>query len=76
MPKFCCRHCGMITEDPTIVPCELCAKEESPSPMHYSITCPVCLGRTDFTRPEPFPTDIDEKGGLEAYLISLPSRVI
>ena len=89
---FQCKCCGIITDNPTIMPhpekdAEFRkALKEYDGPVkiedysfynyNYSITCPVCENVTRFWRDKPFPTDIDENGGLEAYLKSLPSRVI
>lgn len=52
MPNFVCKHCGMITENPEIVPFF------SISSRHFfKITCPVCLNETRFWRDELFPAD-------------------
>lgn len=66
MPKFVCKHCGMIINNPEIstdgisVGVEgigIDAEVTNNDIHHFHIKCPVCLGRTDFSRPKPFPTD-------------------
>ena len=52
MAKFCCKHCGMITDNP-----EIEAFFDLADQHYYKVTCPICLQETRFTRPEPFPTD-------------------
>ena len=52
MPKFICKHCGMITDNPDIVLVEMENYQYK-----YGIMCPVCLGEIFFWRKEPFPTD-------------------
>ena len=54
MPKFVCKYCGMIAEDPIIESREV---SEGVWAYQYEIKCPVCLNHTIFTRPEPFPSD-------------------
>jgi len=89
MPRFVCKHCGMISERPEIHVDGISIgwlREGVTAPMptgndthHFHIECPVCLGRTDFTRPESFPIDIprmDNKAKLEYYLSTIPPRVI
>jgi len=70
---FVCKFCGMITDNPIIVPQPEKDKEyrnflksSKPKAISYildarynhSITCPVCLNETRFWRSEPFPTDV------------------
>ena len=64
MPKFLCRHCGIITDDPEIVPHresdEFYRSWFDTLPRgcyNHSITCPVCLGITYFWRESRFPVD-------------------
>ena len=52
MPKFCCRHCGCITDNPNIE-----SVGGTNLKYNYLITCPVCLKNTYFWRDKPFPTD-------------------
>ena len=70
--RFVCKFCGIITDNPEVhqngvsigvSDIELEGKVDEPiqatgrSIYHFYIECPVCLGRTDFTRAESFPID-------------------
>ena len=76
MNRFCCKHCGMITDNPKIKYLGVFDGDYT-----YSTTCPVCLGVTQVTRPEPFPTAktpldyLPFIDGLDIDLSTIPSRV-
>ncbi len=66
MPSFVCKSCGMITENPEIVPHPDSRfyrgrKQKGDGfllrSFNHSITCPVCENETRFWRDKPFPTD-------------------
>lgn len=56
--KFVCQFCGIVSDNPEIVPCPD-SKDDRASPIRYkySITCPVCLNETCFWRDDRFPID-------------------
>ncbi len=66
--QFVCHNCGMITDDPEIVPHpERSTMYRKPFSTRFllsgvvynhSITCPVCLNETRFWRDIPFPVDV------------------
>ena len=81
MPNFCCKHCGMITDEPEIVSHpdkDVIYRDKKDfasimkSRYNHSITCPVCQNETRFWRDEPFPTGKNDNIDLE----NIPSRVI
>ncbi len=90
MPKFHCKHCGMITDNPVIDP-HLERNDMFREPIsariklsgeyyNYSITCPVCENETRFWREEPFPTDdlhrTTLKEQMEYYLSSISAHLV
>ncbi len=63
MPKFVCKFCGMITENPQILPVGFTLDG-----FQYEIKCPVCEKSTFFLRDKPFPTDkLTNKERLNIY---------
>ena len=72
MPRFHCKHCGIVSDDAEIVPLPdmdefyRTARNEiippDSKPFNHTITCPICLGETTFWRESalplaPLPTD-------------------
>jgi len=80
MRKFCCKHCGIISDNPIIVPQPTfdayCREHDIYPRFNYVITCPVCENETRFWRENHYPTDkpSDEDSGVD--LSTIPSHLI